>query len=46
MVIRLNGTNAKEGRQIIDDANIHNLASATTLTEAAQRAVEAAKGAM
>jgi succinyl-CoA synthetase beta subunit len=46
MVIRLNGTNAKEGRQIIDDANIPNLASASTLTEAAQRAVEAAKGAM
>ncbi len=46
MVIRLQGTNAKEGRQIIDEANIPNLVSASTLTEAAQKAVEAAKGAM
>jgi succinyl-CoA synthetase beta subunit len=45
MVIRLNGTNAEEGRKIIQAANIPNLISAETLTEAAQRAVEAAKGA-
>jgi succinyl-CoA synthetase beta subunit len=45
MVIRLAGTNAEEGRQIIDNAHIPNLASAATLTEAAQKAVEAAKGA-
>jgi succinyl-CoA synthetase beta subunit len=45
MVIRLNGTNAEEGRQIIEQANIPNLMSASTLTEAAQKAVEAAKGA-
>lgn len=45
MVIRLNGTNAEEGMQIINEANIPNLISASTLTEAAQKAVEAAKGA-
>jgi succinyl-CoA synthetase beta subunit len=45
MVIRLNGTNAEEGRAIIDAAHISNLTSATTLTEAAKKAVEAAKGA-
>jgi succinyl-CoA synthetase beta subunit len=45
MVIRLNGTNAEEGRQIIEQANIPNLMGASTLTEAAQKAVEAAKGA-
>ena len=45
MVIRLNGTNAAEGRAIIDNANLPNLSSAATLTEAAQKAVEAAKGA-
>lgn len=46
MVIRLNGTNAEEGRRIIDEANLPNIISAATLTEAAQKAVEAAKGAM
>ena len=45
MVIRLNGTNAEEGRAIIDAAHISNLTSATTLTEAAKKAVDAAKGA-
>lgn len=45
MVIRLVGTNAEEGRTIIDSANIPNLSSAATLTEAAKKAVEAAKGA-
>lgn len=45
MVIRLAGTNAEEGRAIIDAANISNLSSAATLTEAAQKAVEAARGA-
>jgi succinyl-CoA synthetase beta subunit len=45
MVIRLAGTNAEEGRAIIDAANIPNLASAATLTEAAKKAVDAAKGA-
>lgn len=45
MVIRLTGTNSTEGRAIIDAANIPNLASAATLTEAAKRAVESARGA-
>ncbi len=45
MVIRLNGTNAAEGRAIIDNAHLPNLTSAATLTEAAQKAVAAAKGA-
>ncbi len=44
MVIRLQGTNAQEGREIIDNANIPHLVSAGTLTEAAQKAVAAAKG--
>lgn len=46
MVIRLQGTNAKEGREIIDAANLPNLVSAATLTEAAQRAVQVVKGAL
>ncbi len=46
MVVRLNGTNAAEGKHIIDEANIPNISSASTLTEAAQKAVEAARGAM
>ncbi|MBZ0279641.1 MAG: ADP-forming succinate--CoA ligase subunit beta [Anaerolineae bacterium] len=45
MVIRLAGTNAEEGRAIIDSATIPNLSSAATLTEAAKKAVEAARGA-
>lgn len=43
MVIRLQGTNAVEGSQIINDARIPNITSADTLTEAAQRAVAAVK---
>jgi len=46
MVIRLQGTNAEEGRKLIDEANISQMVSANTLTEAAQKAVEAAKGAI
>lgn len=38
-VIRLEGTNAAEGRKILEDAN---LPSAVTLAEAAQKAVAAA----
>ena len=45
MIIRLQGTNAQEGRAIVDEANIPNLISAATLTEAAKKAVEAVKGA-
>ena len=43
MVIRLQGTNAAAGNQIIHDAKIPNIISAETLTEAAQRAVAAVK---
>lgn len=43
IVMRLQGTNAQEGREIIDNANVPNLQSADTLTEAAQKAVAAAK---
>ena len=46
MVIRLQGTNALEGQKIIKEANLPNMMTADTLTEAAQRAVNAAKGAM
>ncbi len=42
MVIRLVGTNAAEGRAIIDGANLPNLQSAATLIEAAEKAVRAA----
>ncbi len=41
MVVRLVGTNAEEGRQLLADAN---MLTAETLTEAAQKAVAAAKG--
>lgn len=43
MVIRLQGTNAVEGSNIINEARIPNIASANTLTEAAKRAVAAVK---
>lgn len=43
MVIRLQGTNAEEGRKLIDEAKISRMMSANTLTEAAQKAVRAAK---
>ncbi|MDX2140470.1 MAG: ADP-forming succinate--CoA ligase subunit beta [Chloroflexota bacterium] len=44
MIVRLNGTNAAEGRKIIEEANLPNVRYANTLTEAAQLAVAAAKG--
>ncbi len=46
MIIRLQGTKAAEGNQIVREANLPNMISAETLTEAAQKAVEVAKGAM
>ena len=46
MIVRLQGTNAEDGRAILDSAGIPNVATAATLTEAAQKAVEAAKGAI
>ncbi len=41
MVIRLVGTNAEEGRQILASAN---MVTAETLADAAQKAVALAKG--
>lgn len=41
MVVRFGGTNAEEGRGILAD---HNLITANTLTEAAQKAIQAARG--
>jgi succinyl-CoA synthetase beta subunit len=46
MVIRLVGTNAEEGRALIDNAHFTNLSSAATLTEAAKKAVEFARKAL
>ena len=43
MVIRLQGTNATEGNSIISAAQIPNIITADTLTEAAKRAVAAVK---
>ncbi len=43
MVIRLQGTNASEGNAIINQAQIPNIQSAETLTQAAQLAVAAVK---
>ncbi len=42
MVVRLAGTNAAEGRQIIDEAKIPKMQSASTLVDAAEKAVLAA----
>jgi succinyl-CoA synthetase beta subunit len=44
LIVRLAGTNAEEGRKIIEEAHIPNLISASTLYEAAEKAVLAAKG--
>jgi succinyl-CoA synthetase beta subunit len=46
IVIRLAGTNAAEGKAIIDSANLPNIVSAATLTEGAQKAIAAARGAL
>jgi len=42
MVVRLVGTNAEEGRKLLENAN---MITAETLADAAQKAVQAAKGA-
>jgi succinyl-CoA synthetase beta subunit len=42
LIVRLAGTNAAEGRRIIDEANIPTMHSASTLIEAAEKAVLAA----
>ena len=44
-VVRLDGTNDKEGRQILADAQLPNVHTAATMDEAAQKVVELAKGA-
>ncbi|GAB4575041.1 MAG: ADP-forming succinate--CoA ligase subunit beta [Anaerolineae bacterium] len=44
-VVRLVGTNEEEGRRLLQEANIPNMTTATTLSDAAQKAVAAVKGA-
>mgnify|MGYP005838289047 CR=1 FL=1 len=43
MVVRLAGTHAEQGRLLIDSANLPNLQNATSLTEAAEKVVRAAR---
>ncbi len=43
VVVRLEGTNAIEGKKILDESSL-NLTGATSLTDAAQKVVAAAKG--
>lgn len=45
IVVRLVGTNQEEGLAIINSANLTNMTGAKTLYEAAQKAVEAVRGA-
>ncbi len=42
LVVRLDGTNAEEGRRILTEANHPNVIPAATMSEAAQKAVELA----
>jgi succinyl-CoA synthetase beta subunit len=44
IVVRLDGTNAEEGRRILADANHDGIRPAATMLEAARKAVDAAKG--
>ena len=44
LVVRLQGTNAEEGRKILADSGL-DITPAETLAEAGQKAVDAAKGA-
>src|SRR5919198_3084745 len=43
-VVRLDGTNDKEGRELLADANLPNVHMATTMLEAAEKVVELAGG--
>jgi succinyl-CoA synthetase beta subunit len=43
LVIRLDGTNAEEGRRILEEADLPNVVSAPTMDEAAELAVALAK---
>lgn len=45
VVVRLDGTNAKEAAEILKSANIENVISASDLEDGAKKAVAAAKGA-
>jgi succinyl-CoA synthetase beta subunit len=44
VIVRLDGTNAKEAAEILKNANIKNIIPATDLKDGAQKAVKAAKG--
>jgi succinyl-CoA synthetase beta subunit len=44
IVVRLDGTNAEEGRRILAEADHERIVPAATMLEAAQKAVDAAKG--
>src|SRR5712692_3659265 len=44
MVVRLDGTNAAEGRRILEEANVDGVTSVPTMWEAAQLAVQKARG--
>ena len=44
LVVRLDGTNAEEGRRILADANNPNIETASKMVEAAEKAVTLAKG--
>ncbi|MGH3442822.1 MAG: ADP-forming succinate--CoA ligase subunit beta [Nitriliruptorales bacterium] len=43
LVVRIDGTNAEEGREILRSANLEKVVPAATMAEAAEKAVEAAK---
>ena len=44
VIVRLDGTNALEAAEILRNANINNIITATDLADGAQKAVAAAKG--
>jgi succinyl-CoA synthetase beta subunit len=44
IVVRLDGTNAEEGRKILSDAAPQNLYAEATMLDGARRAVELARG--
>ena len=45
IVVRLDGTNAEEGRRLLQEAAAPNLHSEATMLDGARRAVELAKAA-
>jgi succinyl-CoA synthetase beta subunit len=44
MVVRLDGTNAEEGRKILEEANLEGVEASPTMLEAAELAVQKARG--